>query len=321
MTASALLQATVNTGPQMARTLLAKLLPHAEKFFSVVEKAPNLASVTTTTAADGGVAKVIFNTRQLFDELGILPDLESLSVSLNSQATEVQKKLFSHISAAIKVQNGEITVEQGRDLLNTLGEIGFPSTTGTSASSSSKTTESQEEDSKQGSLDEKMLDTDPFGYLTGNITKILRRELINKSSWLGLAAEIADKTGLGSLKDIEGFINNKLLTPEFKDALKKSILGQTIDAKFEGLQGKSFKVLSWSLWTIDKMPVWSIQYIPLVTTILKFAMPIWTHIPYINKILGTAYPVIDEVSQFFGKFVQETEASKKAMAKIKEQAK
>lgn len=153
-----------------------------------------------------------------------------------------------------------------------------------------------------------------FSGIVDNVKSIIRRELLNKSSWIGLAAEIAKTTGVGSIDDVEGFIEKTLVTDDFKAALKNSILGKEVSTEgFSKLQEKAFKVTSWSIWAIDKMPSWSIQYFPMLTTIIKFSMPIWTHIPFLRKPLGTLYPFIDEAANFVGKFQQETESIKGAI--------
>lgn len=178
--------------------------------------------------------------------------------------------------------------------------------------------EEAEERVEQPEPTEEKLNTDPVGFLADNVKKIIRRELLNKSSWIGLANEIAKQTGMGSIDDIEKFIDETLITEEFKTQLANSIKGKKVNTEgFNKLQSKAFKVASWGIWAIDKMPSWSIQYFPLLTTGIKFSMPIWTHIPKLNKTLGTLYPFIDEIGAFVGKFQIETDNIKKAVDKIK----
>lgn len=325
--------------------LISKLSPHVDKFAGagaeVVGEAANLAA----SAADNGSAASVFNGRQFLTNLGILSDLSEFQThlpSLNGKVSDAQKGLLGQIINSLRTGTGEISAEQTRDLFRTVTDVTLGSET-TSVNGNGKIEPEDHVEGANGNVDEangrgradKKAEKDKAEGTEGKepntdtkteddklfdpIKKILRRELLNKSSWIGFAAEIAKQSGFGSIEDnVEGFIDEYLLTDKFKTALKNSITGEEVDTKgFNKLQEKAFKASSWALWTIDKMPAWSIQYFPLAASVIKFTMPIWSHISFLRKPLGTLYPVIDEVANFLGKFQDETNAIKDAINKMR----
>lgn len=300
--------------------ILQKLTPHLSKFAGVSETvAEEAVGNAAATAADGGQAASVFNGRRFLTDLDLLDELSEFQThlsSLNGQVDHKQKALIDQIISSLRTGDGEISAPQVRELYKTVFDI----TCGGGVDESSKQRNNGSEDKRtDGASKGEQAKSTQADDLFDPIKRILRRELIDKSSLAGFAAEIAKQTGFGSIEDnVDGFIDKYLLTDEFKGALRKSILGEEVDTQgFNSLQDKAFKVASWSLWGIDKLPEWSIQYFPLITTVIKFSMPIWTHIPFLRKSLGTLYPVIDEVAKFIGKFQDETRAIKDAMGKMR----
>lgn len=313
---------------EIATSLIQKLSPYKEQFLKATEEIAESASAVDAnnvhaTVDDNGASKATFDARNVLDKhlLGI-QNILSHSIGRSSPTTLVQKQKLADIFKKIR-KPGNIDPTVGLELIEILEEIqknGVPERdqNKTKEAPHVDAQENQKEQNAQPQSAEQKLNEDSVGFLADNVKKIMRRELLNKSSWIGLANEIAKRTGMGSIDDVEKFIDKNLMTEKFKEGLKNSILGKKIDDKdFNPLQSKAFTVASWSILAIDKMPSLLIQYFPLLTTAIKFSMPIWTHIPKLNKTLGTLYPFIDEIGAFVGKFQEETDNIKKAVGRIK----
>lgn len=320
---------------KLASTLLGKLVQHKDALLKAIQGAgavattiegvvgtgETVASASTTGVADGGAAKSVLDTKALFS--GHLGDLATLLSSLSGEASSPHAAQLKQLVQIFQTGNGAVDPKHGIELLDLLGQIATPtSTTEEHKPGTAERTDSPLLDKEDQRPAINSDGGEPFAIVRDNLVKIFRRELMNKGTLPGLAAQLAQSAGFGDItKDLPGFIDKYILTKPFQDALKASILGQEVKTEgFHPVQEKAFKVASWGMWAIDKMPTWSIQYFPMVTTVIKFSMPIWSHIPKLNKLLGTFYPFIDEIAQFVGKFQDETAAIKTAIGQMRQEA-
>ncbi len=326
--------ATVATFQAIAQRILPELVKHKDQILQAAEAVVSTtegeaavvnsarSSGTTTTAAPQST----FNARGILG--GLLGGLAELSGAIPSGPEYAKHKgLLDQVVNTLRANHGEISGPQTRDLLTTLDHLAnVPAedadhhTASAGGAGDNARTDTVDDKAPPPEVDQAQANTsgDPFDVLTGSVKQILRRELLNKSSLMGIAAEFAQRAGISIEGNVDGFIDQYLLTPRFQTELKNSILGQPTNTEdFNPIQAKAFKVTGWSLWAIDKLPGIAIQYFPLASTIIKFTMPIWSHISFLRKPLGTLYPVIDEVAQFLGKFQDETKIIKDSMARMR----
>lgn len=319
------------------------------KVVDVVQQGVEVVSaVSSASTNDNGASQSTHHAKQAF-----LGPLEELIVCLNGHDSE-RKDLLMRLAGVLRDPN--IELQEGhktelRGIIEGMMESAAQPANGNGTDHGTRAAEAENietdakkdgpekaadadstdsPDQKGGTIDDKSktktktgtgpnIDGNPFGFLTANIKKILRRELLNKASWMGMAAEVAKTTGVASIDDVESFVDG-LMDNKFMAALENSILGREVSTEgFNKLQEKAFKITKWSVWVVDKMPTWGIQYFPMVSTALKFSMPVWTHIPLLNKALSTAFPFLDEFAGFLGKFQDESGAIKNAIGKIKGQ--
>lgn len=168
-------------------------------------------------------------------------------------------------------------------------------------------------------------------YLFSQVEAILSRELKDSSSFIGLASKaISSAKQMGAEDKVPdavrhianpvGFLRQHVLDPKFKTAIVKSIQGKEVDVDsvgFTDIQKKAYKVTSWSLWAINKLPAPVIEFFPLVVNVMKWALPFARFIPGLGAIISTTYPVLDEMAKFIGKFQMETEGIQKASKLIR----
>lgn len=325
--------ATVATFQAIAGKLLPKLLEHKDQILqaasAVVSTTGGEAAAVVDAAHTSGTATTAA-TQSTFNARGILGglsgDLAELFGAVPERPEYVKHKgLLSQVINTLKANHGEISGPQTKDLLETIQHLANVPTEAAdhhtaSAGGAGDNARTVDDSPPPPEADQSHANTsgDPFADLTKSVKQILRRELQNKSSLMGIAAEFAQRAGISIEGNVDGFIDQYLLTPRFQAELKNSILGQPTNTEdFNPIQAKAFKVTGWSLWAIDKLPGFAIQYFPLAATVIKFTMPIWSHISVLRKPLGTLYPVIDEVAQFLGKFQDETKAIKDSITRMK----
>ncbi|GEM_PF-6000635 len=325
--------ATVATFQAIAGKLLPELLKHKDQILQAAsavvsttggEAAAVVDAAHTSGTATAGATQSTFNARGILG--GLLGGLAELSGAIpNSPKYATHKGLLDQIVNTLRANHGEISAPQTRDLLTTLDHLANVPVEAHDTAHGNGTGDNARTDGVDDSVPPPEVNHahantsgDPFDVLTGSVKQILRRELQNKSSLMGIAAEFAQRAGISIDGNVDKFIDEYLLTPRFQAELKNSILGQPTNTEdFNPVQAKAFKVTGWSLWAIDKLPPFAIQYFPLAATVIKFTMPIWSHISFLRKPLGTLYPVIDEVAQFLGKFQDETKAIKDSITRMR----